>query len=155
MRIAGDRRRSVADLVSARGKNWDSDCCVKSSARRAGTGSYWELEMVYICLHLSTVSTTFVCETHLFCLFHPCCFFYLMKSNRNSIRNSCLKLTESSVEAGARRRRVFETTLTSAVELVESEIMAESLESTLKHRRYDSAGDMGLSENVGLIFPMK
>ena len=78
-----------------------------------------------------------------------------MKSNRNSIRNSCLKLTESSVEAGARRRRVFETTLTSAVELVESEIMAESLESTLKHRRYDSAGDMGLSENVGLIFPMK
>lgn len=27
--------------VSARGKNWDSDCCVKSSARWAG--SYWEL----------------------------------------------------------------------------------------------------------------
>ena len=53
MRIAGDPSpiRRCFRAVSARGKNWDSDCCVKSSARRAGSywRSYWRWSKYYIC----------------------------------------------------------------------------------------------------------
>eukprot|EP00435_Cladocopium_sp_Y103_P009454 s171_g2.t1 len=56
-------------------------------------------------------------------------------------------LREVISKAGALRRRVFETT-TSAVELVESEIMAETLEVTLKHR----FGDSTLTATTALFF---